>query len=115
VILQVEFWQLVGLVASFLGIVFTIVWGVVKFGLSQFEERLSERFKVQDKRLAEIIKDAAEWRRIERELRDLIAALPHQYVLKQDYIVGQAAIVGRHDALYNKIDSWFTERGPKNA
>jgi hypothetical protein len=114
VILQVEFWQLVGLVASFLGIVFTVVWGVVKFGLSQFEKRLSERFKVQDKQLANIIKDAGEWHRIERELMKLIADLPHRYVLKEDYIVGQASIMGRLDALYNKIDGWFSERGQKN-
>lgn len=112
---QVDFWNLVGLLLAFFG----AVAGAVKLVVAQFERRLDERFAAQEKARAESQKhwdskfsnleaaakdEAGQWLRIERELLDLKAELPLQYVRREDYIRGQSVIEAKLDGLASKIE-----------
>ena len=99
--LQIEFWQLLGLLLSGLG----ALWGVVKHGLGESQRHLDERFALQDatreshhKALAGRLdgieavnrEDAAQWQRVERDLLKMQAEMPLHYVRREDYIRGQS-------------------------
>lgn len=114
--LQIEFWQLLGLLLSGLG----VLWGVVKQGLGQSQRHLDERFSLQDaareanhKALAtrldgmeQINRDeAAQWQRIERDLLKMQAEMPLHYVRREDYIRGQSIIEAKLDALGSKLEA----------
>lgn len=114
--LQVEFWQLLGLLLSGLG----ALWGVVKHGLSQSQRHLDERFALQDatreanhKALATRLDgmeqinrdDAAQWQRVERDLLKMQADMPLHYVRREDYIRGQSVIEAKLDALGSKLEA----------
>ncbi len=114
--LQIEFWQLLGLLLSGLG----ALWGVVKHSLSQSQRHLDERFTLQDtareanhKALAtrldgmeQINRDeAAQWQRIERDLLKMQAEMPLHYVRREDYIRGQSVIEAKLDALGSKLEA----------
>ena len=112
---QIEFWQLVLLLLSFLGFVF----GTGKLFLAQINKGLDERFstlkeadELRDKaRTAEIGRiqsslnaEAESWRRVEREVLVLQAELPNQYVRRDDWIRFGGSIDSKMDALHQKID-----------
>lgn len=114
--LQIEFWQLLGLLLSGLG----ALWGVVKHSLSQSQRHLDERFTLQDtareanhKALAtrldgmeQINRDeAAQWQRIERDLLKMQAEMPLHYVRREDYIRGQSVIEAKLDAFGSKLEA----------
>ena len=112
---QVEFWQLITLLLSFLGFLFA----AGKLLLSQIDRRLNERFETIEKAREE---DQATWRQtfaqhldeerretdllrnIEREFLRFQAELPLQYVRREDYVRGQSVIEAKLDALYNKLE-----------
>lgn len=107
--LQVEFWQLLGLLLTGLG----TLWGVVKHSLD-------ERFSLQDAArkanhealttrldsMEQINRDeAAQWQRIERDLLKMQAEMPLHYVRREDYIRGQSVIEAKLDALGSKLEA----------
>lgn len=112
---QVEFWQLITLLISFLGFLFA----AGKLLLSQVDRRLNERFETIEKAREE---GQATWRQtftqhldeerretdllrnIEREFLRFQAELPLQYVRREDYVRGQSVIEAKLDALYNKLE-----------
>ena len=112
---QVEFWQLITLLLSFLGFLFA----AGKLLLSQIDRRLNERFATIEKAREE---GQATWRQtftqhldeerretdllrnIEREFLRFQAELPLQYVRREDYVRGQSVIEAKLDALYNKLE-----------
>ncbi len=112
---QVEFWQLITLLISFLG--FLAAAG--RLLLSQIDRRLNERFETIEKAREE---GQATWRQtfsqhldeerretdllrnIEREFLRFQAELPLQYVRREDYVRGQSVIEAKLDALYNKLE-----------
>lgn len=112
---QVEFWQLITLLLSFLGFLFA----AGKLLLSQIDRRLNERFETIEKAREE---GQATWRQtftqhldeerretdllrnIEREFLRFQAELPLQYVRREDYVRGQSVIEAKLDALYNKLE-----------
>ncbi len=112
---QVEFWQLITLLLSFLGFLFA----AGKLLLSQIDRRLNERFETIEKAREE---GQATWRatftqhideerretdllrNIEREFLRFQAELPLQYVRREDYVRGQSVIEAKLDALYNKLE-----------
>ncbi len=100
--LQIDFWALftfaVGLLVSFLSAAFVLG----KMLLSQVEKRLDARFNVLEKKADE---EAGEWRRVERELLDLRAELPLNYVRREDYIRGQSVIEAKLDGLALRIEN----------
>ena len=114
--LQIEFWQLLGLLLSGLG----AFWGVIKHGLSQSYEHIDDRFALQDaarethhKALAGRLdgmeavnrEEAAQWQRIERDLLKMQAEMPLHYVRREDYIRGQSVIEAKLDALGSKLEA----------
>jgi len=112
---QVEFWQLITLLISFLAFLFA----AGKLLLSQIDRRLNERFETIEKAREE---GQATWRQtftqhldeerretdllrnIEREFLRFQAELPLQYVRREDYVRGQSVIEAKLDALYNKLE-----------
>lgn len=112
---QVEFWQLITLLLSFLGFLFA----AGRLLLSQIDRRLNERFETIEKareegqatwratftqHLDEERRETDLLRNIEREFLRFQAELPLQYVRREDYVRGQSVIEAKLDALYNKLE-----------
>lgn len=113
---QIELWHLVTLSLSVLG----GFWTLAKVIASQFQEHLDTRFAAQDETrkanhtqlatrldsMEQINRDeSAQWRRVERELMDLKADMPNNYVRREDYIRGQSVIEAKLDGLATKIEN----------
>lgn len=112
---QFEIWQLVTLLMVF----FSGVWLFASTLFVQVDRRLDQRFQAQeearieatrrwDTRFAEIGEgqrsERANWQRIEREMLQIRADLPLQYVRREDYVRNQSVIEAKLDALYSKIE-----------
>lgn len=102
---QVDFWQLVLLLISFFG---ACAWAF-KLLLGQTQRHLDDRFSNVSVRLDGIEvankEEAAQWARVERELMELKAELPINYVRREDYIRGQSIIEAKLDGLAVKIEN----------
>lgn len=113
---QIEFWQLVGLLLGFLGACAT----AGKLLLAQTQAHIDEKFKTQEearvtgqaqlaKRLDNIEtvnrEEAQQWQRVERELLRFQADMPLQYVRREDYIRGQSVIEAKLDGLGSKLEN----------
>lgn len=111
---QVEFWQLITLLLSFLGFLFA----AGKLLLSQIDRRLNDRFETIEKareegqatwrqtftqHLEEERRETDLLRNIEREFLRFQAELPLQYVRREDYVRGQSVIEAKLDALYSEL------------
>ncbi len=110
--LQVEIWQLITLMISFLGLVF----GAGKILLSQTDKRLDQRFRdleeirkassgAWDNKISALMGEVKGWRDLERELLKFKAALPIEYVRREDYVRNQTVIEAKLDALALKIEN----------
>ena len=114
--LQIDFWQLLGLLLGGLG----ALWGVVRQGLAQSQRHIEERLALQDtareahhRALAGRLdgieavnrEEAAQWQRIERDLLRMQAEMPLHYVRREDYIRGQSVIEAKLDALGSKLEA----------
>lgn len=101
---ELELWQLIVLLIAW----FSAVGWFGRLLLAQFSRRLDERFAEQE----ELRKDGtARWektfgelaqlaRKTERELLELKADLPMEFVARPDYIRGQSVLEAKSDALY---------------
>ena len=103
--LQIDFWQLVGLLISGFG----VLVAVMKFGLAQSQKhqdathaQLLSRLDTMEQATKE---EANQWQRMEREVLQLKADLPLQYVRREDYIRGQSVIESKLDALASKLET----------
>lgn len=86
---SIEFWQIVGFLLGFLG----VCWGFGKMLLVQYERRIEVlQTKVED---------------TERSLNSLIATLPLNYVLREDYIRGQAVLEAKMDAVHKTLSDLY--------
>lgn len=112
---QLEFWQVILLLISFLGFAFgagKLLLGLINKGLDERFAALKEADKLRDEaRAAEIARiqhslnaEADSWRRVEREVLVLQAELPNQYVRRDDWIRFGGSIDSKMDALHSKID-----------
>lgn len=103
--LQIELWQLVGLLLAFFG----AIWAAAKVFFNQLDKSLTQRFKSVDDRLdglhAAHKEEAGQWRSVERELMELKAELPNNYVRREDYIRGQSIIENKLDSLALKLEN----------
>jgi hypothetical protein len=113
---QIEFWQLVGLLLAFLGACAT----GGKLLLSQTKTHIDEKFIAQEKarvtgheQLAKRLdgiesanrEEAQQWQRVERELLRFQADVGLQYVRREDYIRGQSIIEAKLDGLGTKLEN----------
>jgi hypothetical protein len=113
---QLELWHVVLLALSVLG----GYWALTKIIASQFQRSLDERFTAQDKALDANHKslagrldgieavnrtDAAQWQRVEREILQLKAELPLNYVRREDYVQAVATIMAKLDAMSLRMEN----------
>lgn len=113
---QIDFWQIVLLLVSFLG----ACAAAGKFLLVQMQRHLDDLFRSQEAarltshqqlsgRLDAIEQanrdESLQWSRVERELLHLKAELPLHYVRREDYIRGQTVIEAKIDSVIAKVDT----------
>lgn len=91
---QVDFWQLVGLLIAFLGFVFA----AGRLLLSQIDRRLEQRF-------AAVESAATAVQQLERDFLRWQAELPLNYVRREDSIRNQTVVEAKIDALAVRIDN----------
>ena len=107
---QVEFWQLITLLISFLGFLFA----AGKLLLSQIDRRLNDRFEAMenareqasrhwDEKFGTVIdqnrREVEGWAALEREFLRFQADLPLHYVRREDYVRGQSIVEAKLDGL----------------
>ena len=115
--LQIDFWQLVGLLLSGLG----ALVAVMKFGVAQAQKHQDATHEQLITRLVGIEQssreESSQWHRMERELLQMKAEMPLHYVRREDYIRGQSTIEAKLDALASKLESaqLRAANGGKNA
>lgn len=124
--LQIEFTWLVGLFALFIG----ALWALGKMLIGQFDKRILERFRAQEKRLderfaaQEIVRTEAQehWemrfmqieklaRATDRDMLLMRGDLPNQYTRREDTIRNQSVLEARMDALMNEVKMLRIEGG----
>lgn len=119
-VIQVGFWELVSMAGSLILLMAGGGWVFVKLIVHQFSAGLDQRFAGQDELRKQrekaldirfnslersISEEAEAWRKIERELLELKAALPNQYLRREDAIRQEVVIHSKLDALAAKIDA----------
>ncbi|MDR2261565.1 MAG: hypothetical protein LBE06_11700 [Azoarcus sp.] len=106
-IVEIQVWHLISLLISFLGFAF----GAGKILLAQIEKRQAEMLAEQARRFTVLEKGmehgSTEWARVERALLELKADLPRQYVMREDYVRGQAVLEAKLDALNQRLNALF--------
>ncbi|MDA5607058.1 hypothetical protein [Pasteurella multocida] len=100
--INVDFWHLVGLLLSFLGCCF----GFAKLLMNQFQNQLNERYQQQQKTLDKV-------EDLEHQIHNLNATLPLNYVLREDYIRGQAIIEAKLDAVHKTLTDLYKMESTK--
>ena len=91
-IINIEFWQLVGFLLSFLG----VCWGFGKMLLAQFQAQQDERQKQQERLQGKV-------ESMEKQLGEFNASLPMTYVLRDDYIRNQVVLEAKLDNMTEKL------------
>ena len=125
--MQMDFAEAVGWALTLLGIFTTLVFGLVKLLLAQFEKRLAERFAAQDKarqeagkhwedNFAKVLerkeKDADALKSLEHSFLRFQAELPLQYVRREDYVRNQTVLEAKIDRVFTKLE-FIQERSNK--
>ena len=90
--INIEFWQLVGFLLSFLG----VCWGFGKMLLAQFQAQQDERQKQQERLQGKV-------ESMEKQLGEFNASLPMTYVLRDDYIRNQVVLEAKIDNMTEKL------------
>lgn len=124
--MPLEFGELIGWAISLLSIFTTVVFGLVKLLLAQFEKRLGERFAAQDEArkaatkhweesFAKVLdrqeKDAQALAQLERSFLKFQAELPVNYVRREDWVRGQSVIEAKLDGLALKFENILLKGG----
>lgn len=94
--ISIEFWQIVSFLLGFL----SVCYGFIKILMAQFQKATDERWRIQEKINAKI-------EDLERANHDLKATLPLNYVLREDYIRGQAVLEAKMDALNKTLSELY--------
>ena len=90
--INIEFWQMVGFLLSFLG----VCWGFGKMLLAQFQAQQDERQKQQERLQGKV-------ESMEKQLGEFNASLPMTYVLRDDYIRNQVVLEAKIDNMTEKL------------
>ena len=100
--INIEFWQLVGFLLSFLG----VCWGFGKMLLSQFQAQQDERQKQQERLQGKV-------ETMEKQLGEFNASLPMTYVLRDDYIRNQSILEAKLDNVAEKLTEIYKMESQK--
>ena len=111
--LQVDFWQLLGLFFAGVG----AFWGVLMAAATQTLARQVAAHAQLVERLVSIEssarEEAANWKRVEREILQLKAELPLNYVRREDYVQAIATIMAKLDAIGLRFENILLQRANK--
>lgn len=94
--INIDFWQLVGFLLSFLG----VCWGFGKMLLAQFAAQQDERQKAQDKLSDKV-------GHLENLFAEQKAILPEKFVLREDYIRNQAVLEAKMDSIQKTLTDLY--------
>ncbi len=94
---QVEFWQLLTALIGLLLTFFAFTFATGKVLLSQIDRRLDQRF-------SSVERAAEDWSRLEKDFLRFQAALPLEYVRREDYVRNQTVLESKIDALAGKFE-----------
>lgn len=100
--IELEVWQLLSLLATIAGAFF----GLAKTLLAQTKSQINEKFTALHKVLESQTETA---RRLERELLELKAELPRDYVRREDYVQAVAIVMTKIDSLGLRMENMFNE------
>lgn len=102
-ILTLDLWQAISLLATIVG----AFWGIAKMMLNQGSKSLDEKFAQINKRL-----DGQEEsdKRLERQVGDMRAELPREYVRRDDFVRAISSFDVRVDQLRLTIERALYER-----
>ncbi|MFC7459791.1 hypothetical protein [Hydrogenophaga defluvii] len=110
---QLELWHVITLCLTLLGFFF----GLVKALLAQQLSHIDAAFAAQNSRLEKIEQanrdESNNWQRAERELLNLKAELPLNYVRREDYVQAVATIMAKLDAMSMRFENILL-KGQKN-
>lgn len=119
-VIQLDFWHLVGMGGALVVALVTASWALIHVIVRQFTTRLDERFVGQEELRKQretaldirfsalersITAEGEGWRKVEREVLELKAAIPLQYLRREDAIRQEVVIHSKLDALAAKIDA----------
>lgn len=111
--IQLELWQVITLMVTLIAAFF----GLLKMLMAQQVQHIDASFKAQNLRLDAIEKasreEAGNWQRVEREILQLKADLPLNYVRREDYVQAVATIMAKLDAMSMRFENILL-RGAKN-
>ena len=101
--LELEAYQAIGLLLTIAG----SIWGAGKALFSRFDASLRERddgLKHDLNKLSnQMANESNAIRKLDREMMELKADLPREYVAKADFIRSFTVVEGKLDAVYNLI------------
>lgn len=107
--IELELWHLISLVITIIGAFWTLGKLIAVQAKSQIDQQfrtLGEHMRVQ----AEHMKSQDESdRRLERQLMELKAELPRDYVRREDYAQAIATIMTKMDAMAMRVENHFLE------
>lgn len=102
-ILELEAYQAIGLLVTIAG----SIWGAGKALFARFDASLRERddgLKYDLNKLSsQMANESVAIRKLDREMLELKAELPREYVAKADFIRSFTVVEGKIDAVYNLI------------
>lgn len=98
----------VGVLAVWSGLLLWAVKMIIDRSYTSIAAQLSQRFEYLQQQFAHIeaanAEEAGQWKRIERELLELKADLPREYVRREDQIRHEAILNSKLDALAGMIN-----------
>ena len=94
--ISIEFWQLVSFAITIVG----GYWGLAQKQLSQYQKQQQERHERQDKINESMVN-------LSKEFLEFQAKLPMTYVLRDDYIRGQAILEAKMDAVHKTLSEIY--------
>jgi len=118
--IAVDIWQLLGVASALLGMMVSLVVTAGKALIGQFEKRLDEKFSTMeagsiaaqkhwDSQFTALelaaVDEAKGWQRVERDIMQMKADLPVNYVRRDDYIRNQSVIEAKIDGLAVRIEN----------
>lgn len=99
---EFELWQLITLIITMIG----GFYGMAKLLLLQAKQQINEKFSEISTHMKGQDEGA---RRLEREVLELKAQLPRDYVRREDYVQAVAVIMTKIDALGLRMENMFQQ------
>ncbi|WP_018169105.1 hypothetical protein [Thioalkalivibrio sp. ALMg9] len=99
-------WRGIGVLASLFVTWSGVLFWIIKWLLDRYQHHLDGRLNDLDASHKEKSQEVA---RVERDLLNLKAEIPVQYVRRDDYVRGQSVIEAKLDALAGKLEQTRVE------